>query len=772
MWSIPTLPNLAIPFADNSLLLLNILVQTTVLAALVLVIGRLLKKQAAMRYAVLFPAMLCLLLVAGASTTLQLTQRNLLAIELPAETTASETAVDLTALSVDIDLASVEGPTIATFADPVLTQTPDRGSSFQNVLGKLPLALIILVIWVSGFFFFTIGIMRSLHHVEKLANRSTLPSPHELTLLKKLARQLGGSPQTALRISDGITSPVITGFVRPAILIPKGFIERVSEAQLREVLIHEFAHITRRDTLSNFLQKVVLAIFWFHPLVHLIDRQVSQAREEICDNHVLQQQPALQYGETLFAINALGSNQQNSAITAHQLGIISRQWKLEDRIRELLDTSRSQSVTISTKLHTLFLVSLTTIALSLAGCQLQAAEDQTPEQRIAELENQTRELQEERNRLAGQAEALREQLNQLSLQEERVEAQSQRLEEQAALVREQMSRSLAEIRLLLQSAEMESQLQDIRELTERILRDVQARLGDDSQAILGEPAAEAIEEVLDDVANNEPDRQELLIAMGRLQTRLHALGNDYSVNSQSQRREPTPIDYAESLGDPTYRAVRDLQILMSPEDDNQQPDWVVAKQRLDLHIEMYWDEMNDFEKSTILGFYINYWLAVNNYGEALNTFEEILELKNLGDDLRLRTLRSLGQLYAAEEQWQESINNYLAWRDASSTEDIVVFKGLSYANYQLEQFSEALPYWQQFMALSIENGDELGRDDYAYLNGLYFTLEMFEEALENTKQMIVLFNHPTDWRNLRAIHDRLGMTEPPISNQDEASSDV
>ena len=118
----------------------------------------------------------------------------------------------------------------------------------------------------------------------------------------------------------------------------------------------------------------------------------------------------------------------------------------------------------------------------------------------------------------------------------------------------------------------------------------------------------------------------------------------------------------------------------------------------------------------------------------------------------MRTLRSLGQLYAAEEEWRPSIDNYVAWRDFSFDEDDLVFRGLSYAHYQLEEFTEALPYWVSYMEFILAEGGPLDRDDYAYLNGLYFTIEDFNKALDLTKTMIVLFDDPTDWMNLSAVY--------------------
>ncbi len=780
MWSppaLPTLPYWSVPITDNGLLLVNILVQITVLATLAILAGRFFKKQATMRYNILFPAMLCLIVVVIASTAFHASQRNLLSIEFNSELIASETPFLFDAFQQEFQFDDVNTQTVGVSVSPPLEPVADEPKILDS-LRDLPPTLIVFVLWVGGFFIFAVGILRALHQVEKLAKHSFTPSAKELSRLKVVSNQLKVSSQTVFRLSEDINSPVIAGIVKPVILIPDGFTEKLSDRQLREVLIHEFAHIARRDALSNFIQKIILAIFWFHPLIHYMDGEISQAREEVCDNYVLQQESALQYGETLFAINSLSHKFPGKTVPAHQLGIIStKKWNLEDRIRELLDTSRSQSVTISSKIRTLLLITLSSFALGLAGCQLQAAENQTPEQRISELENQTRALQQERNNLAQQAETLREQLNQIVEQEQRLEEQEQRMEQQtqemlrqAQLMREQMSRSLTEIRSILQSAETEAQLQDIQELTERLLRDMLEKTENAESAVISPETQNALSNLADTVANNTADKQQILRDVGTIQARLFAGSRPIRPQGPRRARTTPPLSANDELREPAMLALTEIQELLSPQDLSVEPQYDAAKDRLDQFYEANWENLNSFERSLLLSFYVNYWLGIGDYQGAVMTFEQILQVEDVREDILLRTYRSLGQLYSALERWEPSINNYTAWRERSNVEDSVVFKGLSYAHYQLEQYDEALPYWQQYMSLASESGGTLGRDDYAYLNGIFFTLEMFEEALENTKEMIVMFNHPTDWRNLRAIHDRLGMLEDPDSASEDSSN--
>ena len=227
------------------------------------------------------------------------------------------------------------------------------------------------------------------------------------------------------------------------------------------------------------------------------------------------------------------------------------------------------------------------------------------------------------------------------------------------------------------------------------------------------------------------------------------------VNAGEEQRAPPAARTSGTLGPAVLRAISEIQEMLQPEDEEEEPDYAGAKIELDDLRERRFDRMNDFEKSTLLSFYTNYYLNTEDYLGAIGIFEEMLLIETLREDQRLRTHRSLGQLLASEENWQGSIENYQEWRNLSEFEDEVVYRGLSYAHYQQEEFEEARPYWIDRMELMLAEGETLERDDYAYLNGLYFTLEDYESALALTKSMIVLFDNRADWQNLSAIYSSL-----------------
>jgi len=229
-------------------------------------------------------------------------------------------------------------------------------------------------------------------------------------------------------------------------------------------------------------------------------------------------------------------------------------------------------------------------------------------------------------------------------------------------------------------------------------------------------------------------------------------------------RPPPEARTAGTLGPQVLRAISEIQEMLTPEDPEDPVDLPGAKEALDELRERRWDRMNDFEKSTLLNFYTSFYLATEDFAGALRTFEEMLTIEDLREDTRRRTYRSLGQLYSAEENWEQAIVNYEAWREMSVEEDEIVLKGLSYAHYQLDQMNPARDFWLDYMNLALVNGAELVRNDYSYLNGVYFTLEDFDSALDLTKTMIVKFDDPLDWQNLSAIYASLDREDERVQS--------
>ncbi|HUP82557.1 MAG TPA: M56 family metallopeptidase, partial [Pirellula sp.] len=147
-----------------------------------------------------------------------------------------------------------------------------------------------------------------------------------------------------LLLSDRITGPIAAGIFRPCVVLPERMVDRITSEQLRHILVHEMAHVIRRDPIVALMQNFVAALFWLHPLVRVLNRQLSQAREEVCDNYVLAATDAPSYSRTLLSLAELV--QRTSPIPG-TVGLFTSRWKLEQRIAGLLDIRRNRGTELS-----------------------------------------------------------------------------------------------------------------------------------------------------------------------------------------------------------------------------------------------------------------------------------------------------------------------------------------------------------------------------------------------------------------------------------------
>jgi len=90
-----------------------------------------------------------------------------------------------------------------------------------------------------------------------------------------------------VRSSASQLEPAVVGIVSPVLLLPKGMEERLPADEMRAVLAHERCHVAWRDNLGAALHMLVETVFWFHPLIWWLGKQLVAERELACDEHVL-----------------------------------------------------------------------------------------------------------------------------------------------------------------------------------------------------------------------------------------------------------------------------------------------------------------------------------------------------------------------------------------------------------------------------------------------------------------------------------------------------
>jgi hypothetical protein len=107
------------------------------------------------------------------------------------------------------------------------------------------------------------------------------------SLLRGCLEETRKSRPVELRTSGQVHVPTAIGFFRPTIILPEWVLGELSVEEVHTVLLHELAHLKRRDDWTNLVQKLLRAVFFFHPAVWWIESKLSLEREMACDDMVL-----------------------------------------------------------------------------------------------------------------------------------------------------------------------------------------------------------------------------------------------------------------------------------------------------------------------------------------------------------------------------------------------------------------------------------------------------------------------------------------------------
>lgn len=144
-------------------------------------------------------------------------------------------------------------------------------------------------IWLLGFAFLSGRWIKRRHDfaVAVRAGEHT-DQGREAESLKRVQSWLMLGRPARLVVSPEVTEPGVWGTLRPTVVIPETMAESLSEAELDAVMMHELIHVSRWDNLISNLQMLFCCLFWFHPLVWLIDKELLLERESACDEKVVE----------------------------------------------------------------------------------------------------------------------------------------------------------------------------------------------------------------------------------------------------------------------------------------------------------------------------------------------------------------------------------------------------------------------------------------------------------------------------------------------------
>jgi beta-lactamase regulating signal transducer with metallopeptidase domain len=184
--------------------------------------------------------------------------------------------------------------------------------------------------WLIGVSAFTARLAGGCWRVRRLRTACEATS---VSSWQAAAERLAGRlhMDTAFRVieSNLVDTPTVIGWVRPLILVPIAALTNLPAAQLEAVLVHELAHIRRRDYAVNLLQSVAETLLFYHPGVWWVSARIREEREHCCDDLavVVCGQPAV-YAEALLQLAAWQTRHHAPAVAVTDGPLLARVQRL------------------------------------------------------------------------------------------------------------------------------------------------------------------------------------------------------------------------------------------------------------------------------------------------------------------------------------------------------------------------------------------------------------------------------------------------------------
>jgi bla regulator protein BlaR1 len=224
--------------------------------------------------------------------------------------------------------------------DPVASPSPSRITVRPQAQGSSAPGCLILfeVVW-------TLGMMISLGAVvwqhRRLARwiwkQPSVTDTAVLGLLEQCKTLAGVRAGLRLIEADHWQVPALWGWREPVLLLPANSLSRLSETELRFVLLHELAHVKRRDVLLNWVMIGARSLHWFNPLVWIALRRLRSDRELVCDQMVLvsltpAERPV--YGKVLLKLleSALSAPACSDASCPSLTSVVNNKHEMQKRI--------------------------------------------------------------------------------------------------------------------------------------------------------------------------------------------------------------------------------------------------------------------------------------------------------------------------------------------------------------------------------------------------------------------------------------------------------
>lgn len=181
------------------------------------------------------------------------------------------------------------------------------------------------------------------------------------------------------------------------------------------------------------------------------------------------------------------------------------------------------------------------------------------------------------------------------------------------------------------------------------------------------------------------------------------------------------------------------------------------------------DQLNSYEQAMLWNFYGFMHYNNEDVVNALQSFEKVVAIDAIPNALRLSTLRSIAQLWMAQEDYAKALQYLNQWREVS-TKDLNAQDHVLYAQnyFQTKKYAEAVASISQAIELT-EAKNKLPKENWLVLQrAAYYELKQPEKVTEVMEKMVRLFNKPEYWVQLSGMYGEIGQEKKQLATMEAA----
>ena len=224
----------------------------------------------------------------------------------------------------------------ALFAAPSLpSPAPQTFSLHLNVAWAFALE----VVWAFASLFSLGRLFLSGRQMRALL-RNSAPVPfHSLDEEIQSVVARSGKRPVEIRLSEAVDAPSVVGFLRPAVVVPRSLWSELAPNDMKQIILHEMAHLDRGDDWTNLLQKLLRALSPLNPALVWAERHLCLEREQACDDAVLDAAGNPRAYAT--CLTKLAENKLLRQVTSLAPGFWQRHSELAGRVENILHRRRN-----------------------------------------------------------------------------------------------------------------------------------------------------------------------------------------------------------------------------------------------------------------------------------------------------------------------------------------------------------------------------------------------------------------------------------------------